>query len=38
MILDENKEWTCPVIGTIIYKRTKEICSHYDTLERVLKL
>ena len=38
MILDENKEWTCPVIGTIIYKRTKDICSHYDTLERVLKL
>lgn len=36
MVLDPvEMEWVCPPIKYIIYKRTKEIASHYDTFEPI---
>lgn len=31
----DTMEWECPVIKYVIYKRTKKICSLYDTLEPI---
>lgn len=36
MVLDPvEMEWVCPPIKYIVYKRTKEIASYYDTLEAI---
>ena len=36
MILDPvEMEWVCPPIQYIVYKRTKEIASYYDTFEAI---
>ena len=36
MILNPvEMEWVCPPIKYIVYKRTKEIASHYDTFEAI---
>ena len=35
-VLDKDTmEWTTETISSIIYKRTKDICSKYDTLESI---
>lgn len=31
----ETMEWECPVLKYVVYKRTKEICNLYDTLEPI---
>lgn len=34
----DSMEWECPIIKTVIYKRTKFISSLYDTLEPINEL
>ena len=38
MVLDDNKDWTGPVLKTIVYKRNLDIANCYDTDERVKQL
>lgn len=37
-ILDENMEWTIEIKDAIIYKRTLDVASSYDTLEGIEQL